>query len=284
MSILKPVHLMRRPVKQSIFASILIGLGFVLVTCSTNRPSAVHNRDIIWEDNFEGIAGQPPDSSKWSHDIGTGWGNQQKEYDTDKLANASLDGEGNLAIVAIKESYEDQDYTSARLVTRGKMEFSYGKYEARIKLPIGAGIWPAFWLLGANISEVGWPLCGEIDIMEYRGHEPAINHGTVHGPGYSGSQGKGRKYKLPNTHFDTDFHRFSVEWLPDRITWYVDDTQYNSISPSDLPGDWVFDHPFYMILNIAVGGTWGGAVDNETIFPQTMLVDYVRVYQINEKK
>ncbi len=270
--------------KRTIFTSILIVLGFVLITCSTNHQTVVHQWDLVWEDNFEGPVGQVPDSSKWTHDMGTGWGNQQKEFDTDKPANASLDGIGNLAIVALKESYKDQGYTSARLVTRGKMELSYGKYEARIKLPIGAGIWPAFWLLGANINEVGWPQCGEIDIMEYRGHEPSINHGTVHGPGYSGNRGVGQKFKLDEGSFDTNFHRFSVEWLPDRIAWYVDDIQYNSISPSDLPGDWVFDHPFYMILNVAVGGAWGGAVDDETVFPQTMLVDYVRVYQINEKK
>lgn len=233
----------------------------------------------VWEDNFEGPAGQAPDSAKWDHDIGTDWGNAQLEYDTDRPENASLDGEGHLVITARKESYRGQPYTSARIVSRGLFERTYGRYEARIQLPYGQGLWPAFWLLGANIDAVDWPECGEIDIMEYRGQQPSTLHGTLHGPGYSAAGGITKRFDLSNDRFDTGFHTFAVEWGPDEIRWYVDDTKYHTVTREETPGEWVFDHPFYIILNVAVGGGWVGAPNASTTFPQRMLVDYVRVFE-----
>lgn len=235
---------------------------------------------LIWQDNFEGSAGQLPDSDKWGFDIGTDWGNAQLEFDTDRPENVSLDGNGNLAIVAREESYNNCAYTSARIVTRGLFEPTYGRIEARIKLPIGQGIWPAFWMLGNDIGSVGWPQCGEIDIMEYRGQQPNIIYGSVHGPGYSGNDALSQVFTLAGGTFNYDFHLFAIEWEDDVIRWYVDDSLYLSLRPSHLGGDeWVFDHPFYIILNVAVGGHWVGPPNASTVFPQTMLIDYIKVYK-----
>jgi beta-glucanase (GH16 family) len=237
---------------------------------------------LIWQDEFSGAENQSPDPAKWGYDIGTGaggWGNNQQEYDTDLPTNVSQDGNGNLRIIAREESYGGMQYTSARIVTRDLFEPTYGKFEARIKLPFGQGIWPAFWLLGANITEVSWPQCGEIDIMEYLGHQPSYAYGTVHGPGYSGGGGPSAVYNLSPDGFHEDFHVFTIEWGVDYIHWYIDDNYYHSVHPWTVNGDWVFDHPFYMILNVAVGGHWPGYPDECTIFPQTMLIDWVRVYE-----
>jgi beta-glucanase (GH16 family) len=238
---------------------------------------------LAWEDEFEGPAGQLPDSDKWGYDVGGGgWGNAQLEYDTDRPTNVSLDGEGHLAITARRENYLGREYTSARINTKGLFTQERGRFEARIKLPVGQGIWPAFWLLGANFETVGWPDCGEIDIMEYRGQEPNILHGSLHGPGYSGGDAITQHYTLPGAEgFNGDFHVFAVEWEADTLTWFVDSTTYHVVTPSSLPrgGSWVFDHPFFIILNVAVGGYFVGSPDATTTFPQTMLVDYVRVYR-----
>lgn len=273
-----------RMFKKSI-AFALFSLLFA--NCSDSTGPEKRDWQRIWQDEFEGTAGQSPDSMKWDYDIGDGtlyglppgWGNGQLEYDTDRPENVSLDGQGNLAIVARKESYMGSGYTSARIVTRGLFEKTYGRFEARIRLPWGQGIWPAFWLLGSNFSEVGWPACGEIDIMEYRGQETSIVHGTVHGPGYSAGNGVTESYSLQNGRFDTDFHLFAVEWGTDYIEFYVDNQLYQTITPDDVSGEWVFDHPFYIILNIAVGGGYVGSPNETTVFPQTMLIDYVRVYE-----
>jgi len=237
---------------------------------------------LVWEDAFEGPAGQLPDSTRWRFDIGTDWGNAQLEYDTNRPENVSLDGAGNLAITARRESYQGRNYTSGRINTSGKFEHAYGRFEARIRLPIGQGIWPAFWLLGADFEEVDWPACGEIDIMEYRGQEPKIMLGSMHGPGYSGGQAISTRFELPGADgFNEDFHIFAVEWEPERITWIVDEERFLTVTPRDLPsgGRWVFEHPFFIILNVAVGGNFVGPPNASTVFPQTMLVDYVRVYR-----
>ena len=235
---------------------------------------------LIWADEFEGPAGQSPDPAKWRFDIGTDWGNDQLEYDTDRPENVSLDGDGRLAITAREEQYEGQPYTSGRIKTQGRFARTYGRFEARIELPVGQGLWPAFWLLGADIESRGWPLCGEIDIMEYRGQEPNVVHGSLHGPGYSGGGAVTGRFTLPGAGFDQGFHVFAVEWEPERITWLVDGVVYQRRTPEDLPGGtgWVFDHPFFIILNVAVGGNFVGDPDASTGFPQTMLVDWVRVY------
>ncbi len=234
---------------------------------------------LAFEDEFEGAAGTRPSAANWGYDIGTDWGNAQLEYDTDRTSNVSLDGNGHLAIVARQESYEGRAYTSARITTKGKQEFQFGRIEARIKLPAGQGIWPAFWMLGGTIDAVGWPQTGEIDIMEYRGQEPRKVLATVHGPGYSGGQGVTRTYELQQARFDDDFHVFSVEWSASKLDFRVDGALFHSVDPGDVNGEWVFTHPFFIILNVAVGGTFVGAPNAQTVFPQTMLVDWVRVYE-----
>lgn len=234
---------------------------------------------LVWEDNFDGTAGQVINASNWNFDIGTDWGNAQLEYDTDRPENASLDGNGNLAITARREAFGGQPFTSARITTKDKFEQMHGRFEARIKMPYGPGIWPAFWMLGSNIDEVSWPQCGEIDIMEYRGQEPSIIHGSLHGPGYSGGSPVTKSFSFPNDRFDKEFHIFAIEWGEDFITYFVDDTPYLHIEPEDADGEWVFNQDFYIILNVAVGGNYVGFPTDDTQFPQTMLVDYVKVYK-----
>ena len=235
---------------------------------------------LLWEDDFTGEAGQPPDPATWRFDIGTDWGNAQLEYDTARPANVSLDGEGHLAITAREEQYQGAAYTSGRITTRGRPGWLRGRFEARIRLPVGQGIWPAFWMLGENFDAVGWPACGEIDIMEYRGQEPNCVHGSLHGPGYSGGAAVTGRFVLPGDGFDAGFHVFAIEWDEEGIRWFVDGLLYQRRTAADLPpgGRWVFDHPFFIILNVAVGGNFVGAPDASTQFPQTMLVDWVRVY------
>ncbi|MCF7825136.1 MAG: glycoside hydrolase family 16 protein [Candidatus Marinimicrobia bacterium] len=265
-----------------ILTPILLLSLLLFIQCSNNSEPIEKEWQIIWQDEFDGPQGQSPDSTRWVYDTWgneSGWGNNQLEYDTDRPENVSLDGEGHLAIVAREESYGGLNYTSARITTQGLFELTYGRFEARIYLPWGQGLWPAFWLLGDDFNTAGWPYCGEIDIMEYRGQEPRIIHGTIHGPGYSGAQGVGTSYTLTNARFDTDFHTFSIEWNLENISWFVDGELYQTITSNDVPGDWVYDHPFFIILNLAVGGNYVGPPNENTIFPQTMLVDYVRVYQ-----
>ncbi|HVH09669.1 MAG TPA: glycoside hydrolase family 16 protein [Gemmatimonadales bacterium] len=233
---------------------------------------------LVWHDEFNGPAF---DTATWTYDIGgSGWGNAELEYYTNRPENAHI-ANGNLVIEARQEAYGGRNYTSARLKTAPLKggAWRYGRVEARIKIPRGQGLWPAFWMLGDNIGTVGWPACGEIDIMENIGREPGRVHGTIHGPGYSGAQGIGHPYDLPTGAFADTFHVFAVEWEPNAIRWYVDTALYFTVSPTDVPGTWVFDHPFFIILNVAVGGYWPGNPDSTTVFPQDMLVDYVRVYQ-----
>ncbi len=190
----------------------------------------------------------------------------------------------HLAITARREDYQGRHYTSGRINTSGKFEHAYGRFEARIRLPIGQGIWPAFWLLGADFAEVGWPACGEIDIMEYRGQEPKHRARQPARPGLLGRPAPSpARFQLPGADgFNEDFHIFAVEWEPERITWIVDEERFLTVTPRDLPssGRWVFDHPFFIILNVAVGGNFVGPPDASTTFPQTMLVDCVRVYRV----
>ncbi|NUM46065.1 MAG: family 16 glycosylhydrolase, partial [Anaerolineales bacterium] len=246
---------------------------------------------LVWSDEFDDPAGTPPDPGVWKPEVGdgflnglTGWGNGELEYYT--AENATTDGEGNLVISALAQDdptlqcwYGPCQYTSSRLITWGRLEPTFGRIEARLKLPQGQGIWPAFWMLGTNLDEVGWPQGGEIDIMENIGKEPTITHGTIHGPGYSGGQGVGAPYDF-DTNVYEDFHTFAIEWTTDQIRWYVDDVNFFSASPDEIPGgaEWVYNHSFFIILNLAVGGAWPGNPDDTTTFPQTMLVDYVRVY------
>jgi beta-glucanase (GH16 family) len=241
---------------------------------------------LTWSDEFSQQDGSTPDAAKWKFATGgNGWGNKELEYYTSRPQNARI-RHGNLEIIGRKESFTgpdgvNRDYTSARLITAGKFDQAYGRFEARIKIPFGQGVWPAFWLLGSDEAQVGWPKCGEIDIMENIGREPAIVHGTIHGPGYSGGKGIGSPYALTSGRFVDAFHIYAVEWQPQEIRFYVDDHLYATRKPSDLPPDtkWVYEHPFYILLNFAIGGAWPGSPDETTKFTQTMLVDYVRVYK-----
>jgi beta-glucanase (GH16 family) len=242
---------------------------------------------LTWSDEFNGPKGSPVDPAKWSFDIGgKGWGNNELETYTSRTVNSHLE-DGRLVIKVLKETFAGPDnitreYTSARLLTKNKFSQAYGRFEARIKIPHGQGIWPAFWMLGDNIKTAGWPGCGEIDIMENIGKEPSIVHGTFHGPGYSGGSGVSADYALPNGQkFSDNFHIFAVEWEPNIIRFYVDGLLYKKRTPADLPAgtSWVFDHSFFIVLNVAVGGGWPGNPDATTVFPQQMLVDYVRVYR-----
>lgn len=254
-------------------------------TADAAAPRCEGTFRLAWEDQFEGPAGTSPSAEHWTFDVGTGtngWGNNQLEYDTDRPANASLDGLGNLAITARREAMGGMAYTSARMTTRGRHEPLYGRVEARIKLPRGGGLWPAFWMLGANIGTTSsWPACGEIDVMEYLGQAPTRAFSTVHGPGYSGAYGVSQAYYAPGgAGFDEDFHVFGVEWVPGGLTFLLDGAQVGAtVTPDMLPHntEWVFDHPFFLILNLAVGGNLGGPVAPDTAFPATMLVDWVRV-------
>ncbi len=249
---------------------------------------------LAWSDEFNGPAGTPPNPAIWGHEIGDGtangnrgWGNNELEYYTDSPKNAAQDGAGNLVITALKAEpdsnlqcyYGPCQYTSARLLTANKVEFTYGRIETRVKLPRGNGLWPAFWALGTNIAKVGWPKSGEIDIMEYIGRQPRRIFGTIHGPGYSGSGGFTKTKDLPDD-LAGDFHVFAIEWQPDKIVWYFDGQIYNQATPEDItPNQWVFNQPFFLLLNVAVGGNLGGPVSPATVFPQTLTVDYVRQYQ-----
>ena len=217
-----------------------------------------------------------------------GWGNNEYEVYTNKPENVSMDGNGNLAITATKAPTTPYaTYYSGRIITKGLFMQTYGRFEARIKLPYGPGIWPAFWLLGANKDSldannktIGWPQCGEIDIMEMNGSKPNIINGTVHGPGYSGGSSITKSFGLANARYDTDFHVFAIEWGENYIDFFVDNTLYQEITPASVTGKWVFNnHPFYILLNLAVGGNYVTGPTDQTPFPQTMLVDYVRVYQ-----
>lgn len=235
---------------------------------------------LVWQDEFDLEAGSAINPAYWTCEVGGhGWGNAQLEHNTNRLENVAHDGESNLVITARKETYRGNEYTSARCNTAGKVEFTYGRVEARIKLPQGQGIWPAFWMLGADFPEVGWPQSGEIDIMEYIGSEPRSVHGTVHGPGFSGSGGLGMRYIFDQPIAES-FHIFGIEWEPNIIRWTFDGEVFHTTTPETLyGGTWVFDHNFFMLLNVAVGGNWPKNPDKTTVFPQEMKVDWVRVYQ-----
>jgi len=275
--------------KTSLKSILCLGFFALIISgCGTeSEPEEVVDREVIWQDEFD-VDGSV-DPNNWTFDIGTGeeifgqpgWGNNERQYYTDRPENIRVE-DGMLQITAIEESFEGSSYTSGKILTRGIFEKTFGRFEARIQLPFGQGIWPAFWLLGDDSDgTVIWPQIGEIDIMEYRGQQPTIIHGSVHGPGYSGGSAVTDTYTLSNGRFDTEFHIFAIEWGPDFIRYYVDDTLYNEITPDDVNGEWVFnDNTFYIILNVAVGGTFVGPPSPLTPFPQSMMVDYVRVYDL----
>ncbi|MDI2125648.1 glycoside hydrolase family 16 protein [Yinghuangia seranimata] len=277
----------------------VLGLALALAAatgCSSSgsdshpaRPASDAWR-LVWSDEFDGAAGTRPNPGKWGFDLGgePSWGNSEWEYYTDRPQNASLDGSGHLAVTARRETLPGMapcpegtcDITSARLNTKDRFAQKYGRFEARIRIPSGQGIWPAFWMLGADIERHPWPANGEIDVMEILGSDPATLYGTAHAPGF-GDKGMGGSTRLPDGAALSDaFHTYAVEWAPDRITWSLDGTPYFALDRASLPEGrtWVFDHGFFLLLNLAVGGEWPGPPDDTTVFPATMLVDYVRVY------
>ncbi len=244
---------------------------------------------LAWSDEFDGPAGARANPENWTYETGGwGWGNDERQYYTDSTDNAALDGEGNLVITAREVDpattdlecwYGPCEVTSARLITEQKQEFEYGRIESRVQLPEGSGIWPAVWSLGTDFREVGWPQTGEIDIMEYVGRLPNEIFGTIHGPGYSGGQSFGGIHDFGQPVPD-GWHDFAVEWTPERITWEVDGIVYHEADPADVaPNEWVFDHPFSLITNVAVGGNFGGTPGDDLVFPQSLTIDYIRVYQ-----
>jgi beta-glucanase (GH16 family) len=248
---------------------------------------------LVWSDEFDGAAGTVPNVANWNYDLGNkeadGWGNHEFQYYTASPRNAQMDGAGMLVITAEKAANPGPcwngapcSYTSARIHTGNKVSFTYGKVEARMKLPSGQGIWPAFWALGADLATAGWPKSGEIDIMEFVGKTPNTTYGTLHGPGYSGAQGIGKSREFGGP-VANDFHIYTVIKRPDEIIWQVDGVEFHRMTPASLPagGSWVFEKPYFVILNLAVGGDWPGAPDATTAFPAQMKVDWVRIYKEN---
>jgi beta-glucanase (GH16 family) len=248
---------------------------------------AIPGWTLTWSDEFDGADGSAVDPTKWTHDVGGGgWGNQEREYYTDGAQNAVQQG-GALVITATPQGASQYScwygtclYTSARLLTKGLFSQAYGRFEARAQMPSGKGLWPAFWMLGANIDPVGWPACGEIDILETVGTDISTNHGSLHAPGFNPTGA----YPLPGgAKYSDAFHTFAIEWEPGTVRFYVDDQLYETRTTADVTagGTWEFDHPFFLLLNVAVGGVWPGDPDSTTTFPQTLKVDWVRVYAKN---
>lgn len=270
------------------FTFILSATLIFLYGCELDETQTVATlTNIVMADEFS-VDGAP-DPATWTYDLGDGtaegipgWGNNELQVYTSNSENVEV--QNGMLVITARENPAG-GYTSARIKTEGLFEQQYGRFEARIKVPQGKGLWPAFWLLGNNCDANPWPGCGEIDIMEYLGDEPTKIFGTVHGPGYAGAESISKEYELENDRFDTGFHVFGIEWSPNQINYYVDDELYQTITPetvdeeTDGQGTWVFNNqPFYIIMNIAVGGNLPGNPDANTTFPQRMLVDYVRVY------
>jgi len=248
-------------------------------TSIPSATSAAWDREgwnIVWHDEFDGTE---LDRTNWNFDIGgNGWGNAEWEAYTDKPENIRIEN-GMLVIEAREDPTlpAGRPYSSARIKTQGLHSWKYGRIEARIKLPYGQGIWPAFWMLGDNNK--GWPASGEIDILEHIGKTPDTIYATVHAPGYSGGNGVGSNLVVPTDTLKNDFHVFAIEWQENEIRWLFDEQEYFKVTPENVPDKWIFDHEFFIIMNLAVGGRWPGYPDKTTEFPQFMNVDYVRVYQ-----
>ncbi len=240
---------------------------------------------LSWSDEFNTPAGTKPDPTYWSYDLGGGgWGVGQLQTYTNSAANAETDGLGNLGITAIQDN--QGNFTSARIKTQGKFQQAYGRFEIRAKVVTGNGMWPAFWMLGDDYNSAGWPQCGEIDIMEVRGSRPLTTGGSLHGPGYSGMHPLSGSFSLPEGGpvLSDDFHVYAIEWEVGVVRFYVDDTLFETHTPADIPADaggpshWVYNHPFFILVNVGIGGTPPWGPPDGTTFPQTMLVDYVRAY------
>jgi beta-glucanase (GH16 family) len=242
-----------------------------------DAPSSYPGYSLAWSDEFNETT---LDTTVWGFDTGNnGWGNNELENYTNRTNNVSLQN-GKLVIHALKESFGGSSYTSARIKTQGKKEFTYGRIDIRAILPKSQGIWPALWMLGSTTNSAGWPACGESDIMELLGEAPNKVYGTLHYGTSASPQQKGDSYLLNKGTFSDQFHVFSMEWKQDQIQLFVDNNLYLTVNKADIaPYSYPFNTPFFFIFNIAVGGDWPGSPDATTYFPQWMIVDYVRVYQ-----
>lgn len=256
--------------------SIQVTVNFIPTEGYTS-PEAYAGYTLVWRDEFNSSS---LDLNDWKFETGTGsngWGNNELQYY--RKENTSI-VDGNLVIEAKKESFSGRNYTSSRIITMGKKSFKYGRVDIRAALPQGQGIWPALWMLGSNISTVGWPKCGEIDIMELIGGSGKDNiiHGTAHWDSNGNHASYGNSYRLPTGIFANKFHVFSIVWDNTKIQWLINDQEYNviDITPADLDE---FQQDFFFIFNVAVGGDWPGSPDGSTLFPQRMIVDYIRVFQ-----
>lgn len=260
--------------------AVTIGAGLTVVTTSTKAEAAV-----VWNEEFNGAAGTGVDTSKWTFDTGgSGFGNQELQYYTSGTSNVAMDGKGHLVITARKGSEGHDDcwngtcqFTSGRIKTEGKFTQQYGHIEARIQVPKGSGLWPAFWMLGG----ANWPTDGEIDIMEVVGRDPKRLYGTLHGPGYSGGNAYGGSL-VASSAWHKAFHDYAVDWSTDQIVWTVDGQEYFRASPASLTAvkgtmQWVYEHPFFIILNLAIGGNFGLGDPASLPAESRMLIDYVHV-------
>lgn len=261
---------------------LLLACGSATIDTTPIVPPAPTARKLVWSDEFnkDGL----PDPTKWGYDVGgNGWGNNELQYYIKARAENARVEKGNLIIEAIKEPYEGKNYSSARLLTQNTATWTYGRVEVRAKLPAGRGTWPAIWMLGKNIASAGWPRCGELDIMEHVGYDEGVVHGTAHTEAYNHVKGTQKEGKTTVATATSDFHVYAIDWTADAIDFSVDNQTYYSVRKSALgnqTAQWPFDQPFFLILNVAVGGNWGGAKGvDETIWPRRMEVDYVRVYQ-----
>jgi beta-glucanase (GH16 family) len=283
----------------SLFVALSIALTFMVNPAAD--AATKKTLKLLWSDEFNGKKGSLPSSKTWSREIGGGgWGNSERQYYTDKAANASMDGAGRLVITAnrISNEYSEQigevpgtedilnrcsecQFTSARMKTARNLSFQYGRIEARIKMPQGVGTWPAFWMLGGDLLDgVPWPECGEIDIIETRGVEPNMASGVLHGPGFGKGAGVGGTYQNPTPLSDA-YHVYAVEWKKNKVDFYLDDRLIASETPSSFaPGRWVFNHKFFLILNLAMGGEFGGDID-PNLMQTRLFVDYIRYYSID---
>lgn len=287
---------MTRTAPIAAVAAVTTAAALTLAACAAaprppeRRAPTLGGWTLAWHDEFDGPAGARPDSARWVADTGGhGWGNRELQRYTTSPANAALDGRGHLVLTATTLAgdsagrcwYGPCRYASARLTTRGRFAQAYGRFEARLRLPRGQGIWPAFWMLGADFPSVGWPASGEIDVVENVGSAPAVVHGTLHGPGHAGARGLTATDTLASGAWADDFHVWAVEWEPGAIRWLVDGRVFARRTPADLPAGarWVYDHPFFLLLNLAVGGDWPGSPDATTVLPQQLVVDHVRVWR-----
>jgi beta-glucanase (GH16 family) len=270
--------------KLNLSACLLLIIPMLACHDKDTEPPAAYSK-LVWSDEFDKPGA--PDVSKWNYDLGDGcpdvcgWGNNELEYYTNDSKNVRVEN-GNLIIEARKEAKGGKTYTSTRIVSKGNGDWLYGRVEVRAKLPKGKGTWPAIWMLSTDWKYGGWPASGEIDIMEHVGFDPGVVHGTIHTESYNHVKGTQKEGKVTAPDVSDVFHVYGIEWTKDKMTFFIDDNRYYSVTrnPSEDFKGWPFDQRFHLIMNIAVGGNWGGmqGVD-ESIWPQRMEVDYVRVYQ-----